>query len=88
MSNPLSSVHRSANSNSDQWKKPSTFYVKYEASHIDHEIQELQEEKEYLEYLRNYMIEQGIAKEEDLVRKKHTEHEEETEKELETPEME
>ena len=64
-----------------QWNIPSAFYVKYEASHIDHEIQELQEEKEYLEYLRNYMIEKGIAKEEDLVQKKHTEHEEHTEKE-------
>jgi hypothetical protein len=61
-----------------QWNKPSSFYVKYEAAHIDHEIQELQEEKEYLEYLRNYMIENGIAKEEDLVRKRHQEHEEPT----------
>jgi hypothetical protein len=63
----------------DQWKKPSSFYVKYEAAHLDHEIKELQEEKEYLEYLRNYMIEEGIAKEEDLVLKKHQEHEEATE---------
>jgi hypothetical protein len=73
---------------SDQWKKPSTFYVKYEASHIGHEIQELQEEKEYLEYLRNYMIEKGLATEEELVRKKHTDHEEETEQAEETVEME
>ena len=71
-----------------QWDKPSTFYVKYEASHIDHEIQELQEEKEYLEYLRNYMIEKGIAKEEDLVQKKHTEHEEQAELEPDTLETE
>ena len=68
---------------SDQWKKPSSFYVKYEASHLDHEIKELQEEKEYLEYLRNYMIEKGIAKEEDLVLKKHQEHLEPTEGEAE-----
>ena len=73
---------------SDQWKKPSKFYVKYEASHIDHEIQELQEEKEYLQYLRNYMIEEGLATEEELLPKKHTEHEEETEQAAETVEME
>lgn len=53
-----------------QWKTPSTFYVKYEAAHLEHEIEELREEKEYLEYLKNYMIEKGLAKEEDLVRKK------------------
>ena len=63
---------------SGQWGKPSTFYVKYEASHIDHEIQELKEEKEYLEYLRDYMIKEGLAKEEDLLRKPHTEHVEES----------
>ena len=71
-----------------QWDKPSSFYVKYEASHIDHEIQELQEEKEYLEFLRTYMIEKGIATEEELVRKKHTDHEEQTEQAEETVEME
>lgn len=58
---------------SSQWKTPSTFYVKYEGAHIDHEIQELQEEKEYLNYLRDYMIKEGLAKEEDLVRKKPAE---------------
>jgi hypothetical protein len=71
-----------------QWDKPSTFYVKYEASHIDHEIQELQEEKEYLEYLRNYMIEKGLAKEEDLVKKKHTENGEQVEQEPDSLETE
>jgi len=64
---------------SSQWKTPSKFYVKYEAAHIDHEIQELQEEKEYLDYLRNYMIKEGLAKEEELVRKKHEEPEKEAE---------
>ena len=64
---------------SGQWKTPSKFYVKYEAAHIGHEIQELQEEQEYLEYLRNYMIKEGLAKEEELVRKKHEESEKETE---------
>jgi hypothetical protein len=66
---------------SDQWKKPSKFYVKYEAAHIEHEIQELQEEKEYLEFLRNYMIEEGLATEDELLPKKHAEHEEQTEQE-------
>lgn len=64
---------------SSQWKTPSKFYVKYEAAHIDHEIQELQEEKEYLDYLRNYMIKEGLAKEEELVGKKHEEPEKEAE---------
>ena len=64
---------------SSQWKTPSKFYVKYEAAHIDHEIEELQEEKEYLEYLKNYMIKEGLAKEEELVRKKHKEPEKEAE---------
>jgi hypothetical protein len=59
---------------SGQWKKPSNFYLKYESAHIDHELEELQEEKEYLEYLRNYLIKEGLAKEEDLVR--HEVHEE------------
>lgn len=59
---------------SGQWKKPNNFYLKYESAHIDHELEELQEEKEYLEYLRNYLIKEGLAKEEDLVR--HEVHEE------------
>ncbi len=45
-----------------QWKNPSKFYVKYEAGHIDHEIEELQAEKEHLEYLKWYMIYNGLAK--------------------------
>jgi hypothetical protein len=73
---------------SSQWDKPSSFYVKYEASHIDHEIKELQEEKEYLQYLRNYMIEEGLATEEELLPKKHSEHEEAPEQAEETVEME
>jgi hypothetical protein len=73
---------------SDQWKKPSKFYVKYEASHIEHEIQELQEEKEYLEFLRNYMIEEGLATEDEFLPKKHTEHEEQTQQETDAPDTE
>ena len=64
---------------SGPWKTPSKFYVKYEATHIAHEIQELQEEQKYLEYLRNYMIKEGLAKEAELVRKKHKEPEKEAE---------
>lgn len=55
---------------SSQWKTPSKFYVKYEAAHIDHEIEDLREEKEHLEYLRNYMIKEGLATEEELLGKK------------------
>jgi hypothetical protein len=73
---------------STQWNKPSSFYVKYHAPHLDHEIKELQEEKEYLKYLRNYMIEKGIATEEDLLLNKHQEHEEETKGDMEGVEIE
>ena len=51
---------------SGPWKKPSTFYVKYEASHIDHELEEVLEEKEYLEYLKQYMLEKGMLTGKDI----------------------
>jgi len=51
---------------STQWKKPSTFYVKYEASHIDHELEEVLEEKEYLEYMKQYMLEKGMLTGKDI----------------------
>ena len=38
-----------------QWKEPQTFYVKYEAAHIDHEIEALQQDKETLARLFDYM---------------------------------
>ena len=44
----------------DQWKKPSKFYVTYEAAHIDDEIKELQQEKYYLEKLKKYMLDEGL----------------------------
>ncbi len=40
---------------SSQWKEPQTFYVKYEAAHIDHEIKALQQDKETLARLFDYM---------------------------------
>lgn len=40
---------------SGQWKEPQTFYVKYEASHIDHEIEALKKDKETLAGLFDYM---------------------------------
>lgn len=49
---------------SGQWKKPSSFYVKYEAVHIEHKIKELQEEREYIKKLKEYMIEKGWYEEE------------------------
>jgi hypothetical protein len=51
---------------SGPWKKPSTFYVKYEASHIDHELEEVLEEKEYLEYMKQYMLEKGMLTGKDI----------------------
>ncbi len=49
-----------------QWKKPQTFYIKYEAKHIAHEIKELQEEQKYIKYLTEYMLENDMATREDL----------------------
>jgi len=37
---------------SGPWKKPQTFYLKYEPPHIAHEIEELQEELAYLNKLK------------------------------------
>ena len=37
---------------SGPWKKPQSFYLKYEPSHIEHEIEELQEELAYLNKLK------------------------------------
>ena len=37
---------------SGPWKKPQSFYLKYEPSHIAHEIEELQEELAYLNKLK------------------------------------
>ncbi|MCX8044723.1 MAG: hypothetical protein N3B18_11455 [Desulfobacterota bacterium] len=44
----------------DQWKRPSKFYVTYEAAHLDDEIQELQQEKFKLEKLKLYMLNAGL----------------------------
>ena len=49
-----------------QWKKPQTFYIKYEAKHIGHEIEELQEEQKYIKYLTEYMLENDMATREAL----------------------
>ena len=40
---------------SGQWKEPQTFYVKYEAAQIDHEIEALKQDKETLKRLFDYM---------------------------------
>jgi hypothetical protein len=64
-----------------QWQTPSKFYVKYEATHLDHEIEELQKEKEHLNYLREYMLKEGLATEEDFAPRKHSESEKTTEPE-------
>jgi len=40
---------------SGQWRKPMTFYMSYEAKHIEHQIQEMQEELEYINNLKAQM---------------------------------
>lgn len=45
-----------------QWKEPQTFYVKYEAAHIDHEIEALQQDKETLARLFDYMANKRMLK--------------------------
>jgi hypothetical protein len=47
---------------SSQWKEPQTFYVKYEASHIDHEIEALQQDKKTLTRLFDYMANKRMLK--------------------------
>jgi len=47
---------------SSQWKEPQTFYVKYEASHIDHEIEALKQDKETLARLFDYMANKRMLK--------------------------
>jgi len=47
---------------SSQWKEPQTFYVKYEASHIDHEIEGLQQDKKTLARLFDYMANKRMLK--------------------------
>lgn len=48
-----------------QWTKPSTFYVKYEGSHIEKQIEELEAEKRELEELKRYMIANDMLKEDE-----------------------
>jgi len=47
---------------SGPWKKPQSFYLKYEPSHIAHEIEELQEELAYLNKLKKEL---GMAEEQE-----------------------
>jgi hypothetical protein len=47
---------------SGQWKEPQTFYVKYEAAHIDHEIEALKQDKETLARLFGYMANKRMLK--------------------------
>jgi hypothetical protein len=49
---------------STRWTKPDSFYVKHEGKAVERELQELAQEKEQIEELREYMIKEGIIKEE------------------------
>ena len=44
------------------WKEPQTFYVKYEAAHIGHEIEELKQDQANLERLFDYMVAKRMLK--------------------------
>jgi len=48
-----------------QWKKPQSFYIKYEAAHIEHEIESLQKEREKIIALKSYMVSKGLLQDED-----------------------
>ena len=41
------------------WTKPQAFYVKYEAKHIDHEIEALTAQRAYIKQLRSQMLASG-----------------------------
>ena len=47
-----------------QWKKPQSFYIKYEGAQIEHEIKALQKERGKISKVKQYMIEHGMYKEE------------------------
>ena len=49
---------------SGPWKKPQSFYLKYEVPNMKQELKELQEEIEHLEKLKKDMIERGLYEEE------------------------
>jgi len=49
---------------SGPWKKPQSFYLKYEGPNMKQELKELQEEIEYFEKVKNEMIERGLYEEE------------------------
>jgi len=48
-----------------QWKEPQKFYVRYEAAHIDHEIEGLQQDKKTLARLFDYMANKRALKADD-----------------------
>ena len=49
-----------------QWKKPQTFYVKYEAAEILNELDDLKEEKAHVDELKKYMLEEGMLSGKDI----------------------
>lgn len=49
---------------SGPWKKPQSFYLKYEGPNMKQELKELQEEIEHFETLKKEMIERGLYEEE------------------------
>ena len=59
-----------------QWKKPQSFYIKYEADHIEHEIQSLKEERAKIIELKKYMVSEGLLENEEAERQSEEENSE------------
>jgi len=49
-----------------QWKKPQSFYIKYEADHIEHEIESLKGERAKIIELKDYMVSKGLLESDEL----------------------
>jgi hypothetical protein len=49
-----------------QWKKPQSFYIKYEAAHIEHEIEALKQERAKINELKKYMVSKGLLESDEL----------------------
>jgi hypothetical protein len=55
-----------------QWKQPQSFYIKYEAAHIEHEIEALKEERAKIIELKKYMVSKGLLESDELEKQGET----------------
>ena len=49
-----------------QWKKPQSFYIKYEADHIEHEIAIPKKERKKIIELKKYMVSKGLLESDEM----------------------